>query len=91
MGGEKKFDLPIACDIEGSPPRGRGKVDSPIYGTPKTRITPAWAGKRRSHLIITINSKDHPRVGGEKKGGKLAPIQHKGSPPRGRGKAAIFL
>ena len=53
------------------------------------RITPAWAGKSFSITARGRVRRDHPRVGGEKP--QALPIRQalKGSPPRGRGKAAF--
>ena len=72
----------------GSPPRGRGKVRAGELGHRCGRITPAWAGK--SYLIGTGlgDTKDHPRVGGEKPLPYIAHTAQPGSPPRGRGKAS---
>ena len=52
----------------------------------KQRITPAWAGK--SYLIGTGlgDTKDHPRMGGEKQKSGEADSKEIGSPPHGRGK-----
>ena len=71
----------------GSPPRGRGKVQSSfllpdIYG-----ITPAWAGKREPGVLMVWQFQDHPRVGGEKSPRRFLSRAAQGSPPRGRGKA----
>ena len=49
----------------GSPPRGRGKVQSSfllpdIYG-----ITPAWAGKSWSFTSVSAASEDHPAWAGK--------------------------
>ena len=51
VGGEKKTFIVRRILQKGSPPRGRGKVDSGDSITATTGITPAWAGKRlkRSH------------------------------------------
>ena len=51
-----------------------------------SRITPAWAGKRRTHMTPITKPWDHPRVGGEKVLPAFRISNHKGSPPRGRGK-----
>ena len=51
VGGEKEFMRSTqSCDM-GSPPRGRGKASSTTKPLKRSRITPAWAGKRlkRSH------------------------------------------
>ena len=74
----------------GSPPRGRGKVQSSfllpdIYG-----ITPAWAGKREPGVLMVWQFQDHPRVGGEKILEPSMGVGNFGSPPRGRGKAVKF-
>ena len=52
-----------------------------------TGITPAYAGK--SYLIGTglSDTKDHPRVCGEKTVLDLSRLVEQGSPPRMRGKA----
>ena len=70
----------------GSPPRGRGKVQSSfllpdIYG-----ITPAWAGKREPGVLMVWQFQDHPRTGGERSGMKGMKSWKLGSPPRRRGK-----
>ena len=70
----------------GSPPRGRGKVQSSfllpdIYG-----ITPAWAGKREPGVLMVWQFQDHPRVGGEKILEPSMGVGNFGSPPRRRGK-----
>ena len=49
-------------------------------------ITPARAGKRGVYFPEEVNSKDHPRVRGEKAMGKLEEYSGMGSPPRARGK-----
>ena len=70
----------------GSPPRGRGKawlVPLPLW---RDRITPAWAGKRRSGSAESHAPQDHPRVGGEKDLPHQVIVSVLGSPPRGRGK-----
>ena len=53
---------------------------------PPSRITPAWAGKRKSTETTKSDKKDHPRVGGEKHLHLPLAIPTPGSPPRGRGK-----
>ena len=86
MGGEKAKGGKQHGRPVGSSPHGRGKERSTaLVGTP-TRITPAWAGKRRRNQIHKLYSQDHPRVGGEK--GWSCPHRWPatGSPPRGRGK-----
>ena len=70
----------------GSPPRGRGKVDTISNNSRARRITPAWAGKSSLCHLCALGSGDHPRVGGEKRMKKSRATETKGSPPRGRGK-----
>ena len=66
MGGEKPFLFYGGSSDSGSPPHGRGK-DFMFCGQHlEIRITPAWAGKRRSQGAAALQSGDHPRVGGEK-------------------------
>ena len=73
----------------GSPPRGRGK--DPLFAPPASlsRITPAWAGKRKQLGRKAKAVGDHPRVGGEKPGFRRCIHRFLGSPPRGRGKVFI--
>ena len=86
MGGEKGHAYKKRQFGGGSPPRGRGKVPSPLHTLHPKRITPAWAGKSTIPCVSRFLLQDHPRVGGE----KLAPaptwFKSHGSPPRGRGK-----
>ena len=87
VGGEKDAFSSSKEIVQGSPPRGRGKVLLLIAGNPQKGITPAWAGKRQNDQDDCSFYKDHPRVGGEK-GVIHNPVQgNQGSPPRGRGKA----
>ena len=86
VGGEK---CPLVSRFVfgwGSPPRGRGKVPVELPQLPPSRITPAWAGKRKSTETTKSDKKDHPRVGGEKHLHLPLAIPTPGSPPRGRGK-----
>ena len=89
VGGEKRAAPPCRGVRGGSPPRGRGKARPTSMNGWPARITPAWAGKSPGDDARAARRGDHPRVGGEKlqpfvKNGYL-----KGSPPRGRGKAAF--
>ena len=86
VGGEKRDAAIPRRDLQGSPPRGRGKAFSGMFGRSWTGITPAWAGKSLTPPSVAVSGQDHPRVGGEKCGvGQFKQIM-KGSPPRGRGK-----
>ena len=86
VGGEKiwlRFDRLF---LLGSPPRGRGKGRIFPRGVSAQGITPAWAGKSHPATPTTSGGRDHPRVGGEKRGLKVRRQAGGGSPPRGRGK-----
>ena len=85
--GEKKDNPDEWNEVQGSPPRMRGKGQDLRTLPRATRITPAYAGK--SHWLFgTFSSeRDHPRVCGEKPlSGNQQPGEG-GSPPRMRGKA----
>ena len=85
--GEKALLCLSLQQILGSPPRMRGKAFPSIKTILLMRITPAYAGK--SYLIGTglSDTKDHPRVCGEKTVLDLSRLVEQGSPPRMRGKA----
>ena len=51
---------------QGSPPPMRGKGVSATDAKTKAGITPAYAGKRASELIVAKTLGDHPRLCGEK-------------------------
>ena len=88
--GEKHFRRAAGVFWAGSPPRMRGKAgSSPASGT-FDRITPAYAGKSNRDQTILTTFEDHPRVCGEKDGRLDFSMLQKGSPPRVRGKAALW-
>ena len=88
MGGEKApFHRALLARL-GSPPRGRGKVDTISNNSRARRITPAWAGKSGIYDSVAKCYWDHPRMGGEKFGYFGVMHFEEGSPPRGRGKVA---
>ena len=64
----------------------RGKGALVTVERVKTRITPAYAGKRKSPLAAMWLTGDHPRVCGEKGRGYIKIWNEWGSPPRVRGK-----
>ena len=64
--GEKLAEKAGISEGQGSPPRMRGKANNPIKPGDYTRITPAYAGKRFTAFATTSQSRDHPRVCGEK-------------------------
>ena len=72
---------------EGSPPPMRGKAPQGLPHGADFRITPAYAGKSLTAVLLIHGGRDHPRLCGEKAcmcaiGGVTA-----GSPPPMRGKA----
>ena len=89
VGGEKPTSCAPCPGRSGSPPRGRGKGPRPGNTPVLTRITPAWAGKRRDWPAAQHGPRDHPRVGGEKCLMSWSCALLTGSPPRGRGKATF--
>lgn len=89
VGGEKCGLGKTLMQLEGSPPRGRGKAHRDAGGCPAERITPAWAGKSLSLSGWSSGRQDHPRVGGEKPFTRFSEIAREGSPPHGRGKAIL--
>ena len=64
--------------------RGKGKKES--EHNEKTRITPAYAGKRYGERDFYKPFEDHPRVCGEKQKCYFIIDRPIGSPPRMRGK-----
>ena len=70
----------------GSPPRMRGKPETPVPVVPADRITPADAGKTYSHAITISQIQDHPRGCGENTACRCGALGSSGSPPRMRGK-----
>ena len=87
VGGEKRQARTYTASCQGSPPRGRGKVEDMRKAGLNPRITPAWAGKSQTESCGITSSGDHPRVGGEKQQRPACRPGNPGSPPRGRGKA----
>ena len=89
MGGEKIHLQTFKILQTGSPPHGRGKVLYTGMRIDELRITPAWAGKSPALEPGTLWPQDHPRMGGEKIKFKSHCCYPPGSPPHGRGKAAM--
>ena len=84
--GEKALSTFSSRKNSGSPPRVRGKVQLQPWQPTALGITPAYAGKRRPISSYVLLLWDHPRVCGEKPGGRLRELVYPGSPPRMRGK-----
>ena len=72
--------------VRGSPPLARGKPETGLAMTAKTRITPACAGKTVLFIRLPDFPKDHPRLRGENKGEYELKYGCEGSPPLARGK-----
>ncbi len=87
--GEKDPDRDPGSQLQGSPPRMRGK-GIPFDASGFARgITPAYAGKSSPAVILFSRRQDHPRVCGEKEKTYADITVEKGSPPRMRGKDAV--
>ena len=86
VGGEKRMKKSSHTETKGSPPRRRGKGSKADVECLRSRITLAWAGKRRQLWRLSMSRQDHPRVGGEKASTMTSVSPSKGSPPHGRGK-----
>ena len=84
--GEKNNTAKTYSNMEGSPPRMRGKDGVNDSAQAVTGITPAYAGKRGIKLSIASMIWDHPRVCGEMGSSTFWSRNHSGSPPRMRGK-----
>ena len=84
--GEKLYAMKPARAGKGSPPHMRGKDVPCINHETGEGITPAYAGKSSFVTSGLTKSGDHPRICGEKTGGRLSAIRDKGSPPHMRGK-----
>ena len=89
MGGEKQQSALGDFSGKGSPPHGRGKATYRTGQDKPDGITPAWAGKIFSFAALGPAAEDHPRVGGEKEFEFNVLPDKQGSPPHGRGKAAV--
>ena len=84
--GEKLGLTAGTLDLQGSPPRVRGKAHRHRVPEDPPGITPACAGKRLHPVLHPRWSWDHPRVCGEKQILKIIAKGQQGSPPRVRGK-----
>ena len=73
----------------GSSPRVRGKLVRISILARLLRITPARAGKTYLNRTKCAGGEDHPRACGENRAGRAADVDHRGSPPRVRGKPFI--
>ena len=64
----------------------RGKDDDALTAFNKSRITPAYAGKRLGCKAAEFFMRDHPRLCGEKSMLEFKSPKMSGSPPPMRGK-----
>ena len=87
MCGEKRTSPARNSAGQGSPPRMRGKARARSSGSPRPRITPAYAGKRARPKTPPLTPRDHPRMCGEKLHADVFCNNCEGSPPHVRGKA----
>ena len=74
----------------GSPPRMRGKAIDRHFSEPRFGITPAYAGKSGTWGVTSPDSRDHPRMCGEKLYTPCMIAPKVGSPPHVRGKAVSY-
>ena len=75
----------------GSPPRMRGKPDTPTVEDAVQGITPADAGKTQLATNPTDMRQDHPRGCGENHSRSSIFLSWIGSPPRMRGKLSFCV
>ena len=85
--GEKGLLSYKIDQTQGSPPRMRGKEYRVKRCSSDNGITPAYAGKSLPKRSEHHETRDHPRVCGEKAQGHKGLFCVTGSPPRMRGKA----
>ncbi len=84
--GEKQIILSHFIFLRGSPPPMRGKDGADTKPFASIRITPAYAGKRQATLSAARQTRDHPRLCGEKMTEHFQNRFQIGSPPPMRGK-----
>ena len=89
--GEKQFFRIAFQPSTGSPPPMRGKVAAFFEPIGSLGITPAYAGKSSRYRLISISSRDHPRLCGEKPPVGVPDNKITGSPPPMRGKGLRLL
>ncbi len=71
---------------QGSPPRGRGRLDARADRWRVEGLTPARAGTAALHRAASVMTAAHPRAGGDGPYPWQAEAAGMGSPPRGRGR-----
>ena len=85
MGGERRFPRKFQMADDGSSPRGRGTPVRRETCRACGRFIPAWAGNADLSPLRQGRTAVHPRVGGERPGGRGPGNHLAGSSPRGRG------
>ena len=84
--GENKEAQAIKVLCTGSPPQVRGKLCQCSLRRPRSRITPAGAGKTVPVFGHRAHNRDHPRRCGENVDALTDCASKTGSPPQVRGK-----
>ena len=84
--GEKSPASEVTSGGWGLPPHMRGKVPSAAVLAVSIGITPAYAGKRPPQSPPSGQSRDHPRICGEKSVSKVETKLMPGLPPHVQGK-----
>ena len=88
---QKSIRSGAARDSFSQTPHVRGKDDEGRLKLRHVGITPAHAGKRRTPKQCVFNSRDHPRMCGEKRYLVWWWVPSSGSPPRMRGKVRAIV
>ena len=78
-------------EVQGSPPRVRGKERNESIFQHRRGITPARAGKSYRLTYNRACYRDHPRACGEKQKTGFLMRTFQGSPPRVRGKDCSYV
>ena len=86
VGGENHRPDVAELAINGSSPRGRGKLRLELVKIGDRGLIPAWAGKTSMTAPSPSRRTAHPRVGGENPLAARGAEPVMGSSPRGRGK-----
>ena len=88
--GEEPSTATVTEELEGSPPRVRGRGVWRLGRSAGGRITPARAGKSLPLSRSRCDRRDHPRACGEELDQYKNGLIPRGSPPRVRGRASRF-
>ena len=88
---QKSIRSGTARDSFSQTPHMRGKDDEGRLKLRHVGITPAYAGKRGSARGRPAETRDHPRMCGEKSSGSSFAVAAAGSPPHVRGKDGLTM